>query len=385
MVGQAALLGLRHKNPPFSLYCMRRRAAGMTKPGKACVQYPGRGGGALWQRKKRHAGTPLPAASGAVFPMDLPLSGAGAHPGGVFGLVKLFQRQLCGGTVPAGGCLCLHPAPAAVCGPGADSHVDGQPGGDYHIYHKLGLAPAGHFPDSAGDRFIHAGIQRLQAVAGDPGGGNAAAQRDCKVRGGAGLFPYHFIECQPDEELFGGGAALWAGAGNGGGPDAAGTPPVRHVADSGDRRGADVCGRYRPEMVCAGGRWRGRGRGGGGGGNARPGALCGQPAGLLAGPLCRPPGRWPPDYPEPLRHRFRGCHRPGPGNSRQKHMFVPEPQNDFIFSIVCEELGFIGALAVVALFVLLLLRGIPWLSTPPTGSGDCWWWGLWCRWPCRPL
>ena len=48
----------------------------------------------------------------------------------------------------------------------------------------------------------------------------------------------------------------------------------------------------------------------------------------------------------------------GLGNSRQKHLFVPEPQNDFIFSIVCEELGFVGALAVVGLFVLLLLRGI---------------------------
>ena len=48
----------------------------------------------------------------------------------------------------------------------------------------------------------------------------------------------------------------------------------------------------------------------------------------------------------------------GLGNSRQKHMFVPEPQNDFIFSIVCEELGFVGALAVIGLFVLLLLRGI---------------------------
>ena len=48
----------------------------------------------------------------------------------------------------------------------------------------------------------------------------------------------------------------------------------------------------------------------------------------------------------------------GLGNSRQKHMFVPEPQNDFIFSIICEELGFVGALAVVTLFVLLLLRGI---------------------------
>ena len=48
----------------------------------------------------------------------------------------------------------------------------------------------------------------------------------------------------------------------------------------------------------------------------------------------------------------------GLGNSRQKHLFVPEPQNDFIFAILCEELGFVGALAVVALFVLLLLRGI---------------------------
>jgi cell division protein FtsW len=48
----------------------------------------------------------------------------------------------------------------------------------------------------------------------------------------------------------------------------------------------------------------------------------------------------------------------GLGNSRQKHLFVPEPQNDFIFSIVCEELGFVGACAVVLLFVLLLLRGI---------------------------
>ncbi len=48
----------------------------------------------------------------------------------------------------------------------------------------------------------------------------------------------------------------------------------------------------------------------------------------------------------------------GLGNSRQKHLFVPEPQNDFIFSIVCEELGFVGACAVILLFVLLLLRGV---------------------------
>ena len=37
---------------------------------------------------------------------------------------------------------------------------------------------------------------------------------------------------------------------------------------------------------------------------------------------------------------------------------MPEPQNDFIFSILCEELGFIGAALVVALFLLLLLRGM---------------------------
>lgn len=48
----------------------------------------------------------------------------------------------------------------------------------------------------------------------------------------------------------------------------------------------------------------------------------------------------------------------GLGNSRQKHLYVPEPQNDFIFSIICEELGFIGATLVILLFVVLLLRGI---------------------------
>ena len=48
----------------------------------------------------------------------------------------------------------------------------------------------------------------------------------------------------------------------------------------------------------------------------------------------------------------------GLGSSRQKHLFVPEPQTDYIFSIVCEELGFVGACAVVGLFVLLLCRGI---------------------------
>lgn len=47
----------------------------------------------------------------------------------------------------------------------------------------------------------------------------------------------------------------------------------------------------------------------------------------------------------------------GLGNSQQKYGYVSQPQNDFIFTIVCEELGFVGALAVVLLFGLLLWRG----------------------------
>ena len=48
----------------------------------------------------------------------------------------------------------------------------------------------------------------------------------------------------------------------------------------------------------------------------------------------------------------------GLGNSREKHLFLPEPQNDFIFSIVCEELGFVGAAIIIILFALLVWRGI---------------------------
>lgn len=47
----------------------------------------------------------------------------------------------------------------------------------------------------------------------------------------------------------------------------------------------------------------------------------------------------------------------GLGKSRQKHLFLPEPHNDFIFSVVCEELGFIGAVLVILLFGLLVWRG----------------------------
>ncbi len=47
----------------------------------------------------------------------------------------------------------------------------------------------------------------------------------------------------------------------------------------------------------------------------------------------------------------------GLGQSRQKYLWVPEPHNDFIFSIVCEELGFVGAMLIITLFCLLVWRG----------------------------
>ena len=47
----------------------------------------------------------------------------------------------------------------------------------------------------------------------------------------------------------------------------------------------------------------------------------------------------------------------GLGNSRQKFLSLPEPENDYIFTIECEELGFIGAAIVLILFALLIIRG----------------------------
>lgn len=47
----------------------------------------------------------------------------------------------------------------------------------------------------------------------------------------------------------------------------------------------------------------------------------------------------------------------GFGNSRQKYLYLPESQSDFVFSIVCEELGFVGAFAIILVFVLLIIEG----------------------------
>ena len=48
----------------------------------------------------------------------------------------------------------------------------------------------------------------------------------------------------------------------------------------------------------------------------------------------------------------------GLGNSRQKQLYLLEPQNDFIFAIVCEELGLVGGTILIILFALLVLRGL---------------------------
>ena len=51
----------------------------------------------------------------------------------------------------------------------------------------------------------------------------------------------------------------------------------------------------------------------------------------------------------------------GLGQSIQKHMYLPEEHNDYIFAIVCEELGFVGAVLILLLFALLIIRGY-WLA-----------------------
>lgn len=48
----------------------------------------------------------------------------------------------------------------------------------------------------------------------------------------------------------------------------------------------------------------------------------------------------------------------GLGNSKQKYLYIPEPHNDFIFSILAEELGFVGCIIVIALFAVFIWRGI---------------------------
>jgi cell division protein FtsW len=56
--------------------------------------------------------------------------------------------------------------------------------------------------------------------------------------------------------------------------------------------------------------------------------------------------------------------------SRQKYSYLPEPQTDFIFSIIAEELGFIGGSFVLLLFLLLIWRGLRTAITAPDRFGS---------------
>lgn len=56
----------------------------------------------------------------------------------------------------------------------------------------------------------------------------------------------------------------------------------------------------------------------------------------------------------------------GLGRSNQKHGYLPEPQNDYIFAILCEELGFFGALIVIGLFIAFAWRGFHIAKNAPT-------------------
>ena len=57
-------------------------------------------------------------------------------------------------------------------------------------------------------------------------------------------------------------------------------------------------------------------------------------------------------------NRFRGLFGVGLGDSKQKFLYIPEPHNDFIFSIVGEELGFVGCAIIIILFAIFIWRGI---------------------------
>jgi cell division protein FtsW len=60
----------------------------------------------------------------------------------------------------------------------------------------------------------------------------------------------------------------------------------------------------------------------------------------------------------------------GLGRSRQKLYYLPEPHNDFIFAVIGEELGFVGAVVVLLLFFVLIWRGLKIALTAPDTFGS---------------
>jgi len=59
----------------------------------------------------------------------------------------------------------------------------------------------------------------------------------------------------------------------------------------------------------------------------------------------------------------------GFAQGKQKLFFLPEPHTDFIFAVISEELGLIGALALIAVFGVILWRGLRAASNCPSGFG----------------
>lgn len=59
----------------------------------------------------------------------------------------------------------------------------------------------------------------------------------------------------------------------------------------------------------------------------------------------------------------------GLGNSRQKFLYLPMSKNDFVFAIVCEELGFVGASVVIVLFLVLVFKGFAIAQNSPDKYG----------------
>ncbi len=92
---------------------------------------------------------------------------------------------------------------------------------------------------------------------------------------------------------------------------------------------------------------------------ALPHRLAGAPHGRLHQSLCRPAGRRIPHH--SIAHR-RGHRRSHAGlglmEGKQKLFYLPEPQTDFIFAVVSEELGLIGAVCFVAAFAFFCFRGL---------------------------
>lgn len=81
---------------------------------------------------------------------------------------------------------------------------------------------------------------------------------------------------------------------------------------------------------------------------------------------------WLDPFSEPLGRGWQACQSLiavgsggltglGIGQSRQKFLYLPEPMNDFIFSVVCEEIGLIGAILVLILFAYFIFRGF-WIA-----------------------